>query len=265
MKHLILILNLILILSACTDTGTSLTLEANYRLAGTQVEDLRITATVQMARAETTLDFMGTRAAVSGNQSGFLVETLVATGISPELLATQRESFLGSSPTPVPPTIIGNNANQEIRPGQTLIAETFTPSPPAVTINAPNPTSTALIQATPDFGGLTIGNLITATGAGNDGCGRGVSSVFGMNVSEIYVILPVFNVTANDYIFAARWQKNGQPIGPIYDFSPDVDSDSLCVWFFVDATDFAFEPGTYSVSIDINGQRASGPVPFVIQ
>ena len=88
------------------------------------------------------------------------------------------------------------------------------------------------------------------------------ASVFGMDVSEIYVILPAFNISANSYTFAARWQKDGQPIGPVYDFTPDFDSDSLCIWFFVDDTDFPLEPGTYNVSIDINGQPAAGPVPI---
>ena len=256
---------LIFIVSACADAGTSLTLEANYQLAGTQIADLRITATVQAARAETTLDFMGTRAAIAGTRSSFLVETLVATGYSPDILATQREAITGSTPTPVPTATLAPGVTQDVNPNQASVAETLTPSPPAVTINAPNPTSTPVIQPTPDFGGLTTGSLITATGAGNDGCGAGVTSVFGMGVSEIYAILPAFNITANDYTFAARWQKDGQPIGPVYDFTPDFDSDSLCIWFFVDNTDFPLEPGTYSVSIDINGQPAAGPVPFVIQ
>lgn len=265
MKRLILIYNLILILSACTATGESLTLEANYALAGTQVEELRTTATVQAARAETTLDFMGTRAVVSENQSNFLVETLVATGISPQFLATQREDILGSSPTPLPTAIIGESVTEAVSPGRTQLAETLTPSPPAVTINAPNPTSTAFIQATADLGRLTTGNLITTRGAGNDGCGVSVTSVFGMDVTEIYVILPVFNLVANQYTFAAHWQKDAQAIGPVYDFTPDFDSESLCVWFFVDSTDFPFEPGSYSVRIDINGQPAQAAVPFIIQ
>ncbi|MGB7339342.1 MAG: hypothetical protein WBC91_10660 [Phototrophicaceae bacterium] len=272
MKRLLIIPILIMILAACAETGVSLTSEANYAFAGTQVADLRVTATVQAARAETTLDFMGTRSARAAAQSSFFEETLVATGFAPDLLATQRQQALGgASPTPQPSATPLVTVEDGSSSGVTPVAgQTLTPTPPAVTINAPNaavnpPTSAVQIQATPDLGGLILGNVLTATGAGDDGCGSGVTSIFGMNTTEIYVIIPTFNITANTYTLAARWQRAGQAIGPVYDFTPLADSEQLCIWFFVDNTDFPFEAGNYSVTIDVNGQAVSGPIPFVIQ
>lgn len=273
MKPLFSSLILIIILSACAETGTSLTSEANYAFAGTQVADLRVTATVLAARAETTLDFMGTRASRSAAQSEFLEETLVATGFSPDILATQREQALGGATSTPTATLTPVTSDINNTSGMTTtpdMIETFTPTPPAVTINAPNdpvtaPTRAVEIQPTADLGGLILGNVLTATGAGDDGCGSGVTSIFNINTPEIYVIIPTFNVVANTYTLAARWQRDGQPIGPVYDFTPLADSEQLCIWFFIDNTDFPFEAGSYSVSIDVNGQQVAGPIPFVIQ
>ncbi|MEM9951278.1 MAG: hypothetical protein AAF846_06755 [Chloroflexota bacterium] len=273
MRRLIIIIYslVLLLLTACADTGTSLTVEANYAFAGTQVADLRLTATVQAARARTTLDFMGTRASRAATQSRFFEETLVATGFSPDVLATQREVALGSSPTPQATlTPIGNEADET---PNTVDAspqpfETFTPTPPQVTLNAPaspfSPTSAVVPQPTPDLGSLTLGNIVTASSAGDDGCGAGITSTFTTNTQEIYVIVPAFNITANAHTFAARWQRAGQAIGPIYDFTPIADTDQLCIWLFVDQTDFIFEAGNYSVSVDVNGQQVAN-IPFVIQ
>lgn len=265
MKSLLLLSILTLILSACATTESSLTLEANYALAGTQVADLRITASVQSARAETTLDFMGTRASLGATQSSHLESTLVATGFSPDGLATQRQMILGSTATPRPTLPPLSETNDQSVATSAPIIETFTPTVPGVTLNAPQPIATTVIQATSDPNGLRFGSLVTATGAGDDGCGTGITSTFGMDVSEIYVILPVFNITANQSTFSARWQRDGEPVGPVYDFSPDFDADELCIWFFVDETDFEFLPGQYTVTIDVNGQPATNPVPFIIQ
>lgn len=268
MKRLSLLFTLIFILSACVNNEASLTLEANHGLAGTSLADLRVTASVQAARAETTLDFMGTRSSLAATQSIFLEETLIATGFAPDRLATQRQLSLGSSPTPLPTFTPLPESTENINPVSSTLALSPTPGAPPVTINAPRspvPTATSLIEPTPDFGGLLRGNLLTATGAGDNGCGTGVTSIFGMDVSEIYVILPVFNITANSYTFAARWQRDGQPVGPVYDFTPDFDADELCIWFFVDESDFEFLPGNYTVTIDINGQIGAGPIPFIIQ
>ncbi|MGJ3239654.1 MAG: hypothetical protein ACFE0Q_13170 [Anaerolineae bacterium] len=268
MKRLMWYSILLMMLSACADAGVSLTAEANYLMASTQITDLRITATVQSARAATTLDFLGTRGAVEATRSIFLEETLVATGFAPDTLATQRQAILGSSPTPTTtntplPEITEETIGIQGDARESLIL----PTPIEVTINAPNPTATPLSVAppTPDLGALQLGDLVTATGTGEDGCGTGITSIFNDDVPEIYVILPTFNLSANTYNFAARWQRDGQAVGPVYEFTPDYDADALCIWFFVDPSDFAFEAGNYSVAIDINGQLAAGPVPFLIQ
>ncbi|GAB5492336.1 MAG: hypothetical protein Phog2KO_25510 [Phototrophicaceae bacterium] len=261
-------LSLMFILSACATTESSLTLEANYALAGTQVADLRITATVQSARAETTLDFMGTRSSLGATQSIYLESTLIATGYPEQALATQRQIILGNTATARPTaTPLAETSDQTGIATTVPMLETFTPTVPGVTLNAPQPTATVttIVQVTQDPNGLRFGNLVTATGAGDDGCGTGINSIFSTDVGEIYAILPVFNITANQSTFSARWSRDGQLVGPIYDFSPDFDADELCIWFFADETDFEFLPASYTVTIDVNGQPATAPAPFIIQ
>lgn len=266
MTRLLLITLILGFLSACASTEGALTLEANHALAGTQVADLRITASVQAARAETTLDFMGTRASLGATQSVFLEETLVATGFAPDAIATRRQVILGSTPTPLPTETLRPEETQAVIIGSQVA--TLPPTAPPVTLNAPNPTTppqVALPSPTFDPDELYVTNVITATGAGDDGCGTGVTSIFGMDTPEIYVIAPAFNIEANGATFGARWERDGIQVGPIYTFVPDFSAEQLCIWFFVDETDFEFIAGAYTVTIEIDGQPAANPAPFIIQ
>lgn len=248
---------LLCLLTACAEGGEALTLEANYLDASTQIADIRLTATVQAARARTTLDFIGTRSSLSATESVFLEETLVATGFLPDALATQREVVLGSTPTPMPSPTAAAEATQEAN-GLPI----NTPTAPPVTPLAPNATNT--IAPTFDPNGLRVGSIVTATGAGDDGCGAGITSTFSTTTPEIYVITPAFNLSTTD-TFSAHWTQEGLPIGPVYTFTPDFEVDELCVWFFVDPTDFPFIAGNYSVEIKVNDVSVAVPVPFVIQ
>lgn len=259
-RKICLLITIILLTSACESSGANLTLAANHSSAGTRVANLRVTASVQAARAETTLDFMGTRAALGATQSNFLEATLIATGISADALATQRQIVLGNSPTPLPTPTLRPEETREV-----VVMLTPTATVPPVTLNAPNPTSPPQVQPTISESGLFFGNVITATGAGVDGCGAGVTTTFSTNVEEIYVIVPVFNVIANTNTFAARWARDGQAVGPVYTFTPEFDAEELCVWFFVDETDFEFSVGSYTVTLDVDNQPITNPVSFVIQ
>lgn len=252
-----------LLSAGCAETGESLTLEANHALAGTQVADIRLTATVQAARAQTTLDFITTRSAIAATQSIFLEETLVATGFVPEALATQREQLLGSTPTPSPsPTPLPEATVDPDAPTSDPSIPTSTPTLPPVTPLSQNPTET--VMPTFDPNGLRVGSIITATGTGDDGCGSGITSTFSTATPEIFVIVPAFNLTPTD-TFSAHWERDGQAVGPIYTYEPATPLDELCVWFFVDPTDFPFTAGNYTVEIKVNDIPVAGAVPFIIQ
>lgn len=250
---------LLLSLAACGTNDSIRTLEVNHAAAGTQVADLRFTATVQAARALTTVDFVETRAALVATQSDFLESTIEATGISPAIVGTQRFIILGSSPTPLPSPSLAPEASEEggnVPQASPISAE--------INVNFVTPTTLPSPTPSPDPNAFRIETPYTATGAGNDGCGAGLTSSFTTTSPEIYVIARAYNIEANTVSFEARWTRDGNPVGPVYDFTPDYDADELCIWFFVDPSDFEFTAGFYTVSIDVNGVASSNAVPFSI-
>ncbi|MEO0596281.1 MAG: hypothetical protein AAF126_09250 [Chloroflexota bacterium] len=252
-----------LISTGCAETGTALTLEANHAAAGTQVADIRLTATVQSARARTTLDFISTRSSLAATQSVFLEETLVATGFVPEALATQREQVLGSTPTPPPSSTPRLEATVDPNaPTRDPSIPTSTMTLQPITPLSQNPTATVIPTFDPN--GLRVGTILTATGTGDDGCGSGITSTFSTATPEIFVIVPAFNLSPTD-TFSAHWEFDGQPVGPVYTYEPATALDELCVWFFVDPTDFPFTAGSYTVDIKVNDVSVAGAVPFIIQ
>jgi hypothetical protein len=259
MKRWLILSLLLFSLAACGSNDEIRTLEANRQLAGTQLADLRMTATVEAARALTTVDAMQTRAALAATQSNFLESTLIAAGFPSSAIETQRQVVLGSSPTPMPSPIMNPESSEVVQ----VSLPTASPTVPGVTLNAPNPTATP--AGTSDPNALQVQTPYTALGAGEDGCGENITAVFSSDSAEIYVIVRVVNVKANTVTFAARWEREGEAVGPVYDFRPDYDVDELCVWFFVDNSDFEFIAGAYTVTIDVNGVPSSNPVAFVIQ
>lgn len=232
-------------------------------LAGTQVADLRITASVQAARAQTTLDFMQTRAAFAAIQSNLLESTLAAGGIDESYLKTQRALILGSSLTPsTTPTLAPEETQNLDFPTFTPVSETPTPTIPGVTPIFP--TSTTAPTLPPDPNALRLENPITALASGNDGCGLNITSSFTVNTPEIYVLVKVYNIQANNVTFSAHWTYEDQPIGSVFDYTPNRNYDELCIWFFVDPSDFEFLVGNYAVGINVDGVPAFTPLQFTI-
>ncbi|RMG83880.1 MAG: hypothetical protein D6712_12385, partial [Chloroflexi bacterium] len=61
-----------------------------------------------------------------------------------------------------------------------------------------------------------------------------------------------------------RWQYQGEEVVR-FDFVPDFNIDGACIWFFIEPADAPFNPGTWSVVLDINDSPAIPPLTFVIQ
>ncbi|MDQ7025228.1 MAG: hypothetical protein Q9P01_17970 [Anaerolineae bacterium] len=273
MKSLLTALWLIAtIIVGCTNNSSQLTLEANYAQVGTQVDALRVSATVQSARARTTIDFITTRSAAAATQSQFLEATLVTTGFAPELLANFREQQLEATPTAaLTPTLAASTSPQDESltslSTATPLLETATATLPAVSPFAP-----VVITASPiatqapfivDINVPYLENAVLATGVGADDCALGVTSQFSTSSLEIYIVAEAVNVPAGSVI-ESRWFSGSNPVGPIYNFTTDFDIDRACIWFFVDPTDFEFTAGQYSVDLLLNGQAATPRLSFSI-
>lgn len=253
----------------CTDASARLTLESNHALAGTQVASIRITATVQAARARTTIDAVQTRAAAAEEQSQYLEATLIRLGTPEESLEQFRESILINQATETPLSTLAIRAEELNRSEISSPTPNFDAGSPTPTVPIVTPAS-ARIVVSPTFAPLPTGselphleNLVMATGVRNDDCAREVTGLFSSRSQEIYIVAEAVNILSGSVVEARCFQEEN-PIGPIYSFSPDDDIERACIWFYVDPSDFEFIPGQYGVELYLDGLLASPRVPFTI-
>ena len=255
-----------LIFVGCTDNAAQLTLEANHAQVGTQVADLRLEATIQAARARTTVDFIATRSSAAATQSQFLEATLIATGFPPQLLADfHQQQLQARSTATLTPTLdaspeatqLGNNG------AATPTLPTSTATIPAVSPFAPIQGASPTQAPTINVNAPHLENPVLATGVGSDDCAIGVTTQFSTSNAEIYVVAEAVNMPSGS-IIEAHWFRGIEPIGPVYTFAPDFDIERACIWFFVDSSDFEFLAGQYNVSLTLNGEIATPLLPFSI-
>lgn len=275
MKTALSLILVLYLLAACQSASYQQTLEVNHAQAGTQIADLRISATVQAARARTTVDFVQTRAIVAATRSGALEATMMSVGTPAEALAAFRSRMIQAAPTATIPlafteesefVTLVSNVPLQTQPPSPTIDLTVSPTIPIVTPFAllatqapPSPTRAPTID--PNQPRLENPQLATSSGA--DDCGAEFSTQFTTSTPEIYIIVTVVNAPANT-TFEARWQREGQAIGGLYTYTPDFAIDRACIWFFVDSSDFEFIAGNYTVTVDINSVPAITPLVFTI-
>lgn len=260
-----------LLLGACATDTNQRQLQTEHAVASTQIADLRLTATVQSARIQITLDYGGTQVAAAQARSQFIQATLISEGFVAENLEQFEQQFLvgvvgqRTGTTPTPPAPIGSGIAQ-----QAMQPQAQSPITPSATIPGVTPMSMLQRTATPqpttilaDPTAPRLENPVTSTGVGNDDCAVNTTSNFTTTTPEIYLVVEAVNTPA-DAQFGSRWSREGTVLADI-DFSLNFDIERACIWFFVDQTDFQFTPGNYTVDLTLNGEPAGTPVTFVIQ
>lgn len=264
MRRLICILTICVSLAACANNTSRRDLQTEHAQASTQIADLRLTATVQSARIQTTLDYSGTQVAGGATLSAFIQATLNSEGVPLESLQQFQEQFISRrslvTPSPLatgissaaPATPIGApdaNASPTV-PGVTPLAMLITPTQaPTIVREDPN----APVLESP----------VTSFGVGNDDCAVNASTTFGTETSEIYLVVTAVNTPANTS-FGSRWLREGDVLTEV-DFSLNFEIERACIWFFVDQTDFVFTAGTYTVELILNGAPTGQIITFNIQ
>jgi len=251
--------------AGCSDVSFERTLEANHAAGGTQLAQLRMTGTVQIARMNTTLEFSQTRVALAATRSAFLQATLVDFGMSEAALGefrTQQFRLRQVQPTATPIGIEATAGNSNGTPPTLPPPANFTPTVPDVTPLALLFTPTPLpdVLANPDAPRLE--NPVTALGVGQDDCAVNITAQFAPTTAEIYVVATAVNIASGTRL-TSRWLFGGEQQAA-FSFTPDFDIERACIWFFVDQSDFEFVPGQWSVVLDINGQAAIDPLTFNI-
>lgn len=229
-----ILLLVLLLLSACQrQNEIQLTLIAQNATLQSEIGAVRETATVEAERLQITVDYMNTLVSRVEGDRVQMQATLVSRGTDPASIANIAPQF--NTPFPVPGTPAGN-------------APVVSPSPvdAAVTQEVTTP---ALV------------NYMMSPGVGNDDCALNPTSSFTTNTAEIYVVATGMNIPAGTNI-AARFSVGGQEIR--HDFTPDFDINGNCIWFFIDQSDLTFQPGTWSVVLELNSTAVTPPIPFSI-
>lgn len=105
-----------------------------------------------------------------------------------------------------------------------------------------------------------------ATAAGvreSDGCANGTQSQFTTNAPEIYLTARVLNVTAGSVI-GSSWTYEGQVVFTSGSFTVPEDDSDYCVYYYIEPSDVAFSPGTWSAQFLLNGSPVGSAATFSI-
>jgi len=250
-----------LFLVGCTSQGMSLTLAAEHQIQGTQFFDIQTTASVQAGRIQSTQDYYTTESAFSATQSQFLKTTLIARGTPQDVLdAYQRQIETGglSLPTRTP------------RPTPTfepLIPPTPLPGAPKADSSAAGSAKgggntgadSVLGAATPAVGPRLV-NLTTSPSVGDDDCAQNAATTFSTSTPEIYIVANAYEITPG-MTLSSQWDISGQQ--RTFDYDPKFAIDGACIWFYIDQSEFTFQPGEAHVSLSLNG-TSMGTVTFTL-
>src|SRR5688572_15714536 len=91
--YLIVGLLILMVLSACTSQGMSLTLAADHHVQSTEFHDIQMTASVQAGRLQSTQDYYTTQVAVAATQNQFLKATLEFRGTPRAVLDAYQQQI----------------------------------------------------------------------------------------------------------------------------------------------------------------------------
>lgn len=265
LPQLILMLGMGAFLSACnffTQPADLQTENLQNEQAETQIAAVRATATVNADRLLITLESAQTAVGNIDLQSTRIASTLIASGmgfidasgITPEAPPDTVEQptrnpnvpqIANPLLTPNAPVVSGSGSAQGDAP-----LNPVTPTPEGN--NAPQPTGDPNAP-------LTQITLTREVGA--DDCPVGSTNSFSSGDSEIYVTA-IANVVASNQI-TASFALNGQQIQS-YTWTPGFDIQGKCIWFHMPASEVTFTPGSWTVTLDVDGTPVSAPIPFSI-
>lgn len=251
---------LALVISACGTivgpTAQEMTLAAQNQSLGTQIADLRATATVEVDRMMITVEHAETEVRAVVRQRDALRATMIARGTDPGFLdVTQPEA--GDLPPGIDPNLLLPQATPGAAPPITPGAPVDPNAAPLDPNALPTPTS-----ALPPTTGPRLENVILATGVGSDDCATDNVTTFPNTIAEIYVVATARDFPAETTV-TARWSREGTVMGA-YNIPFNFEITNACIWAFIDQTDFVFTPGTWTVELDINGTPATAPLTFTI-
>lgn len=105
----------------------------------------------------------------------------------------------------------------------------------------------------PNFGGTTLGEVVTAGAIGSSNEPRDVRNTFSTNDPIIYAVAEVERAEPGTAIFA-RWTRNGEPFEDTPTITANQLYEDIYMEFHIEPTaGTALVPGEYSVQFYVNG------------
>lgn len=225
-----------LLITACSDNSAQQTLVADNALLGTQIVELRVTATYMVDEIRRTAEFVLTETTKAARLRDELSSTLQAAGIDAGSISqVQPNTNFAVATAPA-----AGQPNVPVGPPPT------NSTPGSLDLNF-----AATTVGTPTSSAPSLFNVVTAEGVGSNDCALSSVTTFSPESSQIYVVATAANITAGSTI-AAQWYLDGTLVTD-QSFVPDSDINDNCIWFFAEQVDFAFTPGNYRVDLTVNG------------
>ncbi|MFW5709316.1 MAG: hypothetical protein ACOCX5_03745 [Chloroflexota bacterium] len=249
-----------MLLVACGETsGTAQqTLVAHDASMGTLRAAVAATSTANVERLLSTLDYSELQLTRVNEISGRMQSTLRARDIDINLSITQTPTpgptsaiVVATSTAPPPPGNFTPSPTREI---------TATPTDVPVTPVFSTPTPTSQIIISND----KLRDVVLATGVGSDDCATDAVDSFTSEADQIYIVARAFDIAPGTTVTSV-WERTstGEALAT-FAFTPDFEIDDECIWFFATPEDFAFTPGNYRVTLQVEGVPADIPVGFSI-
>lgn len=236
-----------LLLGACASSGTAQqTLVAHDNALNTRRADLEATSTASMEQVLATLDASENALTRVARNRGRILSTLDSRGIAVTFLPT----LVPSTPTLTPAAAVGTPAPDR-------------PTDVPVTPFLASPTPTRSVPTQVRTTDTRLQSVVMASAVGDDDCATTITSQFTPRSEQVYIVARAVGIVSGTRLSSQWTTADGQALA-IFDFVPDFDIDDACIWFFATPEDFPFTPGSYNVTLLIDGQVAAGPVRFTI-
>ena len=246
---------LVLLLAACGTTGSEQqTLVAFDNSLETERAVVAETATADMESLLFTLDYSALQLTREQDRQSNLRSTLEQRDIVVQLPPTLTPSPSPSSTLTSTPT--NPNQPQATIPPTAVIVTPFRPSDtPSPNTATPRPTVMTVVT--------NIRNVMMAEGVGEDDCATARMLEFSTDITEIYVVAQAFDIIPGMRI-TSQWRDASGELLAEFDFVPDFAINSECIWFYAEPSDFDFIPGSYTVTLLVNGEDQNATTTFQI-
>lgn len=184
-----------------------------------------------------------------------VAESVVAAETRVREVEARNALLLATLQVVAPPTQQVVNLSGAVTPG--LLA---TPAPPGSVISGTSGTPVPGGVGTVSTNFVEISTALTVRDS--DGCADTVANAFAADVQRIYVTARAFNISAGTTM-RVEWFYEGTS-SFTESFTVDVSDDDFCLWFYIEPTEVAFSPGSWSVQLYANEQAIQPSASFTI-